>query len=439
MVLLAIKKHIKDFAAIIVLIVIAAVVGGYILSNQRLRFPLIQDKPKRLKAEFSTAQAVTPGQGQTVRVSGVEIGQIGKVSLKQGRAIVNFEIEPKFKNLIREDATALLRPKTALKDMFVEVVPGEGKVAEAGYTIPVANTLPDVNPDEVFSALDTDTRDYLKLLVNGAADGLHGRGDDLREVFRRFEPTHRDLARVTSKVSERRENLRNLVTNLNRLNRELGSKDDELAQMVDASARVFRAFAAEEGNIQQTVAELPSALRQTTDTLGKVQRLAEIMRPALDQLTPAVRELDDANRALEPLAEKSTPIVRDEVRPFVREARPLVRDLRPTARSLARSTPDLTRSFVVLNKLFNLIGYNENGRQGPEDPNRDEGYLFWIAWLGHNGAALFSAAEPNGILRPVALQATCASIKQTIADEPQLEFLQGLTNAVFDQRVCPAG
>ena len=435
----AISKHARDFAAIVALAVIAAGVGGYILANQRLRFPLIEEKPKRLKAEFSTAQAVTPGQGQTVRVSGVEIGRIGQVTLKEGRAVVDFEIEPKYKNLIREDATALLRPKTALKDMFVEVVPGQGKVAKEGFTMPVANTLPDVNPDEVFSALDTDTRDYLKLLVNGAADGLKGRGSDLREVFRRFEPTHRDLARVTSKVSERRENLRNLVTNLNRLNRELAGKDDELAQMVDASARVFRAFASEEGNITQTVAELPSTLRQTTDTLGKVQRLAEVMRPSLDRLTPAVSKLDEANRALKPLAEHSTPVVRDEIRPFVREARPLMHDLRPTARSLARSTPDLTRSFVVLNKLFNLIGYNENGRQGPEDPNRDEGYLFWIAWLGHNGGALFSSAEPNGIVRPVAIQATCASIKQSIADEPQLEFLQGLTNALFDQRVCPAG
>jgi phospholipid/cholesterol/gamma-HCH transport system substrate-binding protein len=437
--MLAIRKHVKDFAAIIVLIVIAAVVGGYILANQRLRFPLIEDKPKMLKAEFSTAQAVTPGQGQTVRVSGVEIGKIGKVSLKEGRAIVNFEIEPKFKDLVREDATALLRPKTALKDMFVEVQPGNGKVAKAGFTMPVANTMPDVNPDEVFSALDADTRDYLKLLVNGAGEGLKGRGDDLREVFRRFEPTHRDLARVTSKVSERRENLRNLVTNLNRLNGELASKDDELAQMVDASARVFRAFAAEEGNITATVAELPSALRQTTDTLAKVDRFAEILGPSLDRLTPAVRKLDDANRALKPLAEESTPIVRDEIRPFVREARPLVRDLRPTARSLATSTPDLTRSFVVLNNLFNLIGFNENGRQGPDVPGRDEGYLFWIAWLGHNGGALFATAEPNGIVRPVALQMTCASVKQTIADEPELEFLQGLTGALLDPRICPAG
>jgi phospholipid/cholesterol/gamma-HCH transport system substrate-binding protein len=435
----AIGKHAKDFAAIIVLILIAAVVGGYVLSNQRLRFPLIEDKPTVLKAEFSTAQAVTPGQGQTVRVSGVEIGKVGAVKLDEGRAVVNLEIEKEWDGLIREDATALLRPKTALKDMFIELEPGDGRPARKGFTIPVENTLPDVNPDEVFAALDTDTRDYLRLLVSGAGQGLKGRGEDLREVFKRFEPTHRDLARVTTKVAERRENLRRLVTSLNRLNGELGAKDDELAQLVDASSRVFRAFASEEGNITATVQELPSALRQTTATLGKVETFARTLRPSLNRLSPAVRELDDANRALKPLAEEATPVVRDEVRPFVREARPLVSDLRPTARSLATSTPDLTRSFVVLNRLFNLIGFNEGGRQGPDVANRDEGYLFWLAWLGHNGGALFSTADSTGIFRPVAIQATCATIKQTINEEPELEFLQGLTGALFDPRICPAG
>ena len=66
-----------------------------------------------------------------------------------------------------------------------------------GDQIPVANTAPDIDPDEFLSALDTDTRDYLKLLINGAGKGLEGHGDDLREVFKRFEPLHRDLARVT--------------------------------------------------------------------------------------------------------------------------------------------------------------------------------------------------------------------------------------------------
>jgi phospholipid/cholesterol/gamma-HCH transport system substrate-binding protein len=433
----AIRDHARDFAAIICLVAIAVVVGGYILANQRLRFPIIEAKPKVLKAEFSTAQAVTPGQGQTVRVSGVKIGDVGAVELREGRALVTLEIDRKYADFVREDAKALLRPKTALKDMFIELEPGDGAVADEGFVIPVANTLPDVNPDEIFAALDADTRDYLQLLLKGAGDGLQGKGDRLRELFRRFEPTHRDLARVTGKVAERRENLRRLVTNLARLNEELASRDDDLAQLVDASARTFRAFASEETNITQAVEELPAALRQTTETLGKVERFAGVLGPSLDRLNPAVRKLDDVNRSLRPLAEEATPILRDEVRPFVRDARPLVRDLRPAARALAGSTPDLTRSFVVLNRLFNLIGYNEKGRQGPDVADRDEGYLFWIAWLGHNAGAVFSASEPNGILRPVALQLSCATIRQTVAEEPETEFLQGLTGALLDPRICP--
>jgi phospholipid/cholesterol/gamma-HCH transport system substrate-binding protein len=435
----AIRDHARDFAAIIGLVAVALAVAGYVLAHERMRFPLLQDGPKRLQAEFSTAQAMTPGQGQTVRVSGVRIGTVGAVRLREGRAIVTFEIDPEYRDVVRQDARALLRPKTALKDMFVEVDPGDGPVAKAGFTLPVANTLPDVNPDEVLSALDGDTRDHLQLLVNGAGQGLEGRGDELREVFKRFEPTHRDLARVTAKVAERRRNLRRLVSSLNRLNASLATKDDDLAQLVDTSARVFRAFASQDTNITAAVGELPGALRQTTQTLGKVERFADVLKPSLATLSPAVRRIDEANDALRPLARDATPVLRDSVRPFVRESRPLVRSLRPAARNLAASTPDLTRSFVVLNHLFNLIGFNDRGREGPAVAARDEGYLFWIAWLGHNAGAVFSTADATGIFRPVAIQATCATIKQTVADEPQLEFLQGLTGALLDRRICPAG
>ena len=105
----AIKNHLGDFAAILVLLVLSVFVAGYILSHERLRFPFIQSSPFEMKAEFSTAQAVTPGQGQTVRVSGVQVGEIGSVSLKNGIAIVTMEIDQKYKHLIHNDAYALLR------------------------------------------------------------------------------------------------------------------------------------------------------------------------------------------------------------------------------------------------------------------------------------------------------------------------------------------
>ena len=70
----AIRKHLADFLAIVALFLLAVGVGAYILHNERLRFPLIEAKPTTVKVELPDAQAVQPGQGQTVRVAGVEIG-----------------------------------------------------------------------------------------------------------------------------------------------------------------------------------------------------------------------------------------------------------------------------------------------------------------------------------------------------------------------------
>ena len=435
----AIREHAVDFGAILALFLVAAFVSLYILDQQRLRFPIVEPKPFELKGEFSTGQAVTPGQGQTVRVSGVRIGDIQKVELKEGRAILTFAIDPKYKGLVQTNWTGLLRPKTGLKDMFVELVPGKQRApaAREGWTMPVSNTLPDVNPDEFFASLDVDTRDYLKLLLNGAAKGLKGRSGDLSAVLKRFEPTYRDIAAVSGEVTGRREDLRRLITSLNRLNSELGRSDDDLAELVDSSAVVFRQFASERDDLQATVRKLPGALSQTTDTLEKVERMATVLGPASERLRPAVRAIGRANKATLPFAREARPLIRSDIRPFVREARPLVRELRPAAHDLVDAEPELKRAVHSLNRLFNLLGYNQKGREAPSnDPDRDEGYLFQLAWLAHQSVNLFSGQDAHGVFRPLVAGGSCNVLRNTVQSAPAAEFLLGLTAVLNDPKFC---
>ena len=117
----AIRKSAKNFIFVVILAAVAAGVAAYILANQRLRFPW-EETPYKLNASFSTAQSVTPGQGQTVRVAGVRVGDIAKVTLKDGRGIVTMDVDPEFADVIHTDASALLRPKTGLKDMFLSLI-----------------------------------------------------------------------------------------------------------------------------------------------------------------------------------------------------------------------------------------------------------------------------------------------------------------------------
>lgn len=433
---LTMRRNLRALVLVIAMFALGSGIGAYVLAHQRLRFPLVEEAPVKLAMELASAQAVAPGQGQTVRVSGVQIGEIGKVGLRDGHALVELLIQPEYEGLIRADATALLRPKTPLKDMFLEVDPGRGKPLDEGDTVPLRNTLPDVNPDEFLAMLDADTRDYLRLLVNGAGKGLEGRGTDLREVFRLFEPTHRDLARVNGAVATRRARLRRLVTSLDRLSGELAGKEDDLAELVDSAATVFRSYAAEDRNISRAVRELPHALRQTTDTLGKVERLAEVLGPAAENLRPAVRALGRSQVALRPLAREAEPLLRARIRPLVRDARPLVRDLRPAASDLARSTPELTRVFGVLNNFFNMAAFNPRGREGPDVAGREEGFLFWIAWVSHQSANLFATADAHGPFRPSLVSGSCQFFRGLATDQPELEFLMNLTPLLTNPELC---
>ena len=293
--------------------------------------------------------------------------------------------------------------------MFVEVDPGHGKVVPEGGRITVANSLPDINPDEIYSALDADTRPYLKLLVAGAGKGLKNRGDDLREVFRRFEPIHRDLARVTRATAERRHELKHLIHDYGLLMTEVGSHPEDLRRLVTASHSVFGALANEDTQISESVARLPGSLRASERALADVRRFAPVLRSSLESLRPAVRELPETNAAVTPFLRQTEPVIRTQIRPFVRAARPWTNDLRLAARDTAKATPDLSSSFGELNRFFNMGAFNPGGAEGldgksiSQQRQRQEGYLYWLAWAAQNGNSLFSTADGQGPWRRVTI------------------------------------
>ncbi len=434
----AIRKHWKDFAAVVVLIVISAGVAGYILSNQRFYLPkwvpLVGKDFYTLNAEFSTAQAVTPGQGQSVDIAGVKVGEISKVDLKNGRAVVQMKIQRKYSKIYK-DAHILLRPKTGLKDMILEMDPGTvtaGEVPNNG-TIPVSQTLPDINADEILAALDGDTRDYLRLLLGGAGQGLKGNGGALSATFRRFEPTARDGLKITQQLVQRRQNLARVIHNFSSLSQELASRDDDLAQWVQSSNAVFARFAAQDANLRSTLQELPPTLTTTNVALVKANRLARVLGPTLQALRPAARNLGPTLIAVRPFLKQSTPIIRDQLRPFTREALPVVKDLRPTVTNLSALTPNLTTTFRVVNYILNELAYNPPG-------DAQEGYLFWASWASHAGASVFSTQDAHGPIRRGVFLASCSSLtllNQIASSSPPLQLLVGLLNVPQTAGLCP--
>jgi len=433
----AISKNLREFIAVIVMVLIALVVGGYILSNQRFYLPawvpVLGTDFFELKGEFSTAQSVTPGQGQTIQIAGVSVGEIDKVELVDGRAIVTMSVRRKYKDLVKRDATMLLRPKTGLKDMVIEMDPGTPGLPSVpeGYMVPVSQTRPDVNLDEILANLDRDTRDYLRLLVAGGGEGLKNNGRNFRNAFRRFEPLGRDTAKLTRLLAERRRNLARLIHNLQLLITEVGTKDKELAELVVSQNAVFEAFANQDDNLRETFRLLPGTLRSTNTALAQSDELSQLLGPTLRKLRPGARALDNAQRATQDFARETIDPVRDQVRPFTREAQPAARLLRPAARDLARITPRLRESFDVINTLLNALGYNP--------PGTEEGYLFWAFWLNHIGASVYSTNDAHGLIRRGIIFTDCialGALENTRKLDDQLGTLIDLSNFATREEAC---
>jgi phospholipid/cholesterol/gamma-HCH transport system substrate-binding protein len=436
----AIRKHLFDFLAIIGLIIVAGAVASVILGQQRLALPswvpVVGKHFFQLEAEMSTAQAVTPGQGQTVNIAGVEVGEISSVKLRDGKAIIGMRLQPKYAKVYK-DASVLLRPKTGLKDMVAELTPGTkaaGQLKE-GSVIPISQTLPDVNLDEILSSLDTDTRDFLVLLLNDGAQGLGSKqkGQQLGQAIRRLEPTAKYARAINEGLALRRQNIARVVHNFSLLTDELGRKDTQLANFVQNSNAVFDTLAGQDASLRQILQKLPGTLNTTQTTLAKVTTLADTLGPTLQSLRPAARALAPSLRQTRPFLRQSTPVIRDEIRPFTRAALPTVKDLRPAMRDLAAATPDLTRSFSVVNRLLNEVAYNPPG-------DKEEGFLFWQSWVNHAGNAIFSTQDAHGPIRRglIVLSCSTAQLLDAVGSvNPQLGTLIDLLNAPGQAQICP--
>ena len=397
----AIRKHLIDFVAIVVLVAIAGAITLFVLANQNLNapawVPVLGKEHFTIKAEFDTAQAITPGQGQTVNIAGVPIGQVVSANLEGGRAVVSMEIDPKYQGRIYSNSTMLLRPKTGLKDMIIALDPGSrdgGAPLKSGDVLPISRTAPDVNFEEFLSVLDADTRDYLVLLLNGGGKGLVRNGRTLAQVFRELDPFQRNIAQISSQLQKRQANLKRVTTSLNLLLGELGSKDTQLTEFVASSNDAFKNFAAQQQNIKETISLLPGALSATNSALVQLDATSRVVKPTLTALLPTAKGLDDLQIASQKFFKGTQSAISGDLYTFASD--PTVRSslklLESSSVKLNQASPGLQKTFVSLNHGVNNLA------KAPTDGSVPP-YLFNLMWLGHNTNATLLNQDAAGPVR----------------------------------------
>ena len=453
----AISIHRRDFISIVALVVGAIVVTGYIFAHQPAFtgvFGLFGHNYYTVKAELSSASAVTSGQGQTVDIAGVEVGQIGGVTVQGGHAVVTMNIYKKYAP-IYWNSTVLLRPRTPLKDMYLELDPGTRSAGAVpnGATLPVGATNPDIDFSDILSSLDSDTRDYLLLLLSGGAQAFRDSGNpgpqpsaavvaDLRGVFKRFAPLNRDTATFTRLLAERTQNIRRAINGLQKVTSSIGSVQSQLTSLIDSSNTNFRAISSQSAQLQQALTLFPSTLQQSAVTFDKLRGFGQASAASAERLLPWAKALEPALVDVRPLFRDTTPVIQNQLIPFSQKVQPVAKILAPASAQLAKATPPLTRSLGVLNSLFNELAYQPRGGE--------QSYLYWGSWLSHIANSLTSQQDAQGPIIRGTFMASCTELQlfevSLATSTPPIANLLALLNAPLwsqtpgvKNSTCPAG
>jgi phospholipid/cholesterol/gamma-HCH transport system substrate-binding protein len=351
--------------------------------------PFVGEEFAHVTGDFTTAQAVTPGQGQAVDVAGIQIGKVTSVDLEDGHAVVGMDIEPKYLELIHPDATLLLRPKTNLNDMVVEVDPGSGSGhIEAGHNFPLSRTEPNVNLDAFLATLDADTRQYIQLLVAGGAQGIGGRGHQLSGALRRLQPFAHYVADLNRAVAKRRLAVSRAIHDFSLLATELGRHDSQLERFVTSSKAALGNFANQQASIQQTLVEFPSALSAAQAAFASANDFSTVARPALLGLIPQAQALKPALQANTRFFQQTVGPIRDQIRPFTRQVRPVLVHANEGSADFAKSVRGFGNSLDAFNNFLNMLAFKPKGSK--------QSFLFYLPWLNHDFNATFNLSDPAG-------------------------------------------
>jgi phospholipid/cholesterol/gamma-HCH transport system substrate-binding protein len=295
--------------------------------------------PYEIRAAFASSNNLR--SGSPVRIAGVEVGKVTKVERSDGGALVTMKIEDEGRP-VHADATAKIRPRIFLEgNFFVDLTAGSPSAPELdeGATIPVQQTATPVQLDEVLTALDSDTREDIQVLLDEYGRGLQGAGArGFNRSLPYWEPAYRDSAIVAEALlGETGHDLSGYVKHAGATAAALNRNREQLKSLVTDFNTTAAAFAREEGDLRAAVDELPRTLRASMPALAALNESFPPLRALAVELRPGVQNSEETIDA-------ALPFVR-ELRGLVSEAelRGLAADLRPTVPDLAalveRSVP----------------------------------------------------------------------------------------------------
>ncbi|MGW3123730.1 MCE family protein [Streptomyces sp. NPDC001107] len=273
-------------------------------------------EPVRVTAYFPRAVGIYPGSD--VRVLGVRIGEVKKITPEGER--VRVELEYDHGRKVPAGARAAIINSSVVSDRYVQLLPvyRKGPVMHSGAVIPENRTAVPVELDRIFDSLHTTAEALgpkgankdgsLSRLLGVSADNLDGQGANLNRSVQ-------DLSQAVTTLSDGRKDLFGTVRNLQVFTAALAADDKSVRSFNTSLTDVARQLSGERQDLADALTNLGTALADvsafvknnkkslTSDVKGlsKVTKVLVTQRAALDELLRvAPTGLSNLNNAYNP-------------------------------------------------------------------------------------------------------------------------------------------
>ncbi|MEZ5154570.1 MAG: MlaD family protein [Solirubrobacterales bacterium] len=288
-----------------------------------------------ITAEFTNASQLVGGE--VVTIGGTEVGRVTDIRLAaNGDALVSFTVDGEYAPLER-GTTAQVRSfsLSGVANRQIQLtLPPRGRGGDEipdGGTMSRAETVSEVDLDQLFNTLDPKTVADFKNVIKGFATSYRGVGAEANRGFRYLNPFLSTSRRTFAELTRDTPALEQLIVNGSQLSGTVASRRDDLSALVGNLDSMMNAIARQRTSLRTALSRLPGFMRNFNTT-------AVNLRATLDDLDPLVA-------ASKPVA--------DRLGPFFRNFRAASADLVPAIRDLDRITeaPGSDNDLVDLTRL----------------------------------------------------------------------------------------
>jgi len=239
--------------------------------------------------------------GSSVRVLGVQVGQITAVTPEGANVRVDMRVDDDVP--IPADAGAVVVAPSLVSDRYVQLTPAydAGPVMASGALIPQDRTATPMELDDLYGTLDqlstslgpqgANADGALSGLLDTAAANLDGNGGNLNDTVTELANLSRTLNNSKDDLFTTVRNLQSFTTTLansdaqvDEFYRRLGEVTGFLADDSDEVAAALSALGGSLGEVQSFVAENKDQLTSNVDKLASVTQVLVDQRAALAEV-----------------------------------------------------------------------------------------------------------------------------------------------------------